>query len=66
MTEQHQMIVLTPRRRGRPRATEPRMRLSAWIPSKAFDSLNRLANEKDISISAVVSQILTKEVDFPS
>jgi hypothetical protein len=59
---QHQMIVLTPRRRGRPRSSEPGTTVSAWIPAGAYDALNRIANERDISVSALVGQVLKRVV----
>lgn len=57
---EHQMLVLTPRRRGRPRASQPATTVCAWVPASVYDSINRIANERDISVSAVVNQVLTK------
>lgn len=56
---QHQIIVLEPRRRGRPRASEQRMRVSTWMPVQKFDRLSRIANEKDISVSALIDKIVS-------
>jgi len=57
---QPQMLILVPRRRGRPRASEPATTVCAWVPASVYDSLNRIANEKDISVSALVNQMLSK------
>ena len=42
------------RGRGRPRADEPHLRVSTWIPQAEFDRLNRLAQQCDLSISSVL------------
>lgn len=60
----HQMIILTPRRRGRPRAMEPGSRVTTWIPERYHDALIRIANEKDISVSAVVGNVLTQALEL--
>lgn len=61
--KESQVIVLTPRRRGRPRAPEPGSTISAWIPAKYHDRLIRIANEKDISVSAVVRTVIAGAFD---
>lgn len=58
-----QMLILEPRRRGRPRVSEARTSVSAWIPAACYDALNRIANERDISVSALVGKVLTKAVE---
>ena len=55
-----QCFVIGPRRRGRPMSAEPSSRVTTWIPAKYHDALIRVANEKDISVSALVNQVLTK------
>jgi hypothetical protein len=57
-----QLIVLEPKR-GRPSASEQRMRVSAWIAVHKFDRLARIANEKDISVSAVIDKLLDKALN---
>jgi len=41
-------------------SAEPSSRVTTWIPAKYHDALIRVANEKDISVSALVNQVLTK------
>lgn len=50
------------RRRGRPRVAEPRSTLSTWVWAKHHDRLVQLAAKKEISVSALVRDILTKAV----
>lgn len=51
-----------PRRRGRPRVEEPRASVSTWMRAKDHDFLVRLADERSISVSAVVRQIVTSAI----
>lgn len=57
-----QMLVLTPRRRGRPRAHEPGSTMSVWVPARYHDVFCRIANEKDLSVSKVVAKVLAGAV----
>lgn len=56
------LTMLTTRRRGRPRAREPRSSVSAWILARHHDVLVHLANERSMSVSAVVRSLITKAV----
>lgn len=49
---------LAPRRRGRPRVSEPRSTVSTWLPAHAHDRLIQIAKREERSISAVVRQLL--------
>jgi hypothetical protein len=49
---------LVPRRRGRPRVSEPRSTVSTWLPAHAHDRLIQIAKREEQSISAVVRQLL--------
>jgi hypothetical protein len=46
------------RRRGRPRVSEPRSTVSTWLPAHAHDRLIQIAKREELSISAVVRQLL--------
>jgi hypothetical protein len=42
--------------RGRPKATEPGTTITAWVPTKEYDRLLKLANEKEQSLSSLIRQ----------
>ena len=44
--------------RGRPKADEPGVSLTAWVPQHTYDRLCRLARQRDQSVSAVVKSLL--------
>ena len=50
------------RRRGRPRVEEPRSTLSTWVWAKHHDKLVQIAARKEMSVSALVREILSKAV----
>lgn len=46
-------------RRGRPPKTEePRTTLSAWVETKHYDQLVKMANRRDQSLSSLVRDLL--------
>jgi len=47
-----------PVHRGRPRNAEPSSSVSTWLTAGAHDKLIQLANEQDVSISALVRSLL--------
>lgn len=49
--------------RGRPRAPEPGSSVSTWIPVSYHDRLVKVANLHDMSVSAYVGRIITREID---
>lgn len=53
------------RGRGRPASTEPKSVLSAYVPVSFHDRLTQLALKHDVSVSAVVCQVLQKAFDMP-
>ena len=62
---QPQMMVFGGKREkkpGRPRAPEPGSTVSTWIPVSDHDALVKLANQRDMTVSAFVRIVLLKEV----
>jgi len=57
------IVLIAGGKRGRPRSTDPGSRVSTWIPARYHDQLIRIANERDISVSAVVNKVLTKALN---
>jgi predicted HicB family RNase H-like nuclease len=51
------------RKPGRPRADEPRTSVSSWIPARDHDRLIRLANQREVSVSTLVSQMLSARLN---
>lgn len=49
-------------RRGRPPAEEPCTSLSVWIPTKYYDRLAQLANGHQVSMSALVRQMIVLQL----
>ena len=49
-----------PRKPGRPRAEEPGVRLSTWIPARTFDELAKVALKHDRSLSAILRENLQR------
>lgn len=57
------LFVVGPRRgRGRPRATEPRASICAWVPASFYDRLARRAAHDDKSISSLVRDTLMQQI----
>ena len=46
--------------RGRPKADEPSTTVTAWVPTKEYDRLLKLANEKEQSLSKLIRMWLKK------
>lgn len=51
-----------PRKRGRPRSDREMSSVSAWIWSQHHDALIRAADQKGVSLSAHVREVLAKSV----
>lgn len=49
-----------PKRRGRPKADEPGIRISTWVPESEFDSLAKYARRHDRSLSALLREALKR------
>lgn len=45
-------------RGGRPRTLEQKSSVSTWIPARIHDRLIAVANKREMSVSAYVSQVL--------
>lgn len=58
VSEDQQTCDLTPRRRGRPRASEPKNMVSAWVTSRQHDRLASLASSRGVSVSEVIRLIM--------
>lgn len=50
--------MIKPRKRGRPKAKAPLVSLSARVPLDLFNLIDRLARERNESISSVVGKLL--------
>ena len=50
-------------KRGRPRAKEPGSSVSTWIPVSHHDQLVKLANAKEMTVSAFVKDLLSRVLD---
>lgn len=44
--------------RGRPPVQEPRSTVSTWLPASAHDRLIKVANAREMSVSAIVRHII--------
>lgn len=51
-----------PRKRGRPRADEPRATVATWLSSSHHDRVIQAANRSKVSVSAYIRDTLTKAV----
>lgn len=62
-TPEHELPVFfmggqPPRKRGRPRVSEPRSSVSTWVPASYHDRLIEMANQRDVSVSMLVRSML--------
>lgn len=53
------------RRRGRPPAQEQSTGLTTWVPNRFHDQLIKLANERSMSVSALVKTLLIRQLQRP-
>ena len=51
---------MAPRRPGRPRAAEPGVPLTVWVPASAHTWLHQAAQARDLSISAYVRALILR------
>ena len=56
MSDSPQMV--TTRKRGRPRASEPHMRVSTWVSQRQFDRLCGIAQRRGVSVSSLVRRVI--------
>ncbi len=57
-----QILIVEPRRRGRPRASEPGSAVMTWLPQSDHDRLVKLAQIRGETVSSVVrSLLMTKQ-----
>jgi len=47
-----------PRPRGRPKAKEPSTPVMSWVKTSQYDRLVQLANQRDTSVSRLVSDLI--------
>lgn len=50
------MVIVGPRRRGRPRAQEPCVPVTTWIPLSAYNDLTKQALQEDTSVSKLLRE----------
>jgi len=55
-----------PRRRGRPKTAAPGCPVTAWVPAPMLDNLIVLANRADMSVSALVREVLIVSLAPPA
>lgn len=53
-------VTILTSRGGRPRAKEPGIRVSTWIPESEFDELTQLAVRRAQSLSSLVKELLRR------
>jgi hypothetical protein len=56
------LLVVGPKKRGRPPAEEPCTSLSLWVPTKYYDRLARIAQRNGVSMSAVARQMIVLQL----
>lgn len=70
ITVESVQIVGGRRGRGRPRAAEPRIAVTAWVPVSVADQLVHTALKHDVSVSAVMGTLLkmcaSSAANFPT
>ena len=52
------LMVVGPRRPGRPRVAEPLKPVTAWVPPAYLDRLDKLARKHDVSVSKLVCRVI--------
>jgi hypothetical protein len=58
MNPRDQALVPQGRPRGRPRVEEPGSAVTTWLPASVHDRLIRIAEHREVKVSALVRQIL--------
>lgn len=56
---------VTERRRGRPRVADPVSPVSTRLPTPTYDRLIALANRREVSVSALIRQIVILQLHKP-
>jgi hypothetical protein len=51
------------RRRGRPKSAVESTALTTWVPTTYHDKLIKMANERHMSVSKLVKQILVLKIE---
>ena len=59
-------LLIVERRRGRPRASEPRSSVSTWLPVSVHDRLISIASAREISISELVRESIVITIQQPT
>lgn len=65
MSEPQLLILDGPRRRGRPRLPEPKSTVSTWVWATHHDKLIEMAKAREVSVSALVREIVGKAIRVP-
>jgi hypothetical protein len=60
------VIVVGPRRRGRPRSSEPMSKISAHIPARHYDALAGRAQAERMSLSEYVRTMMDRALSMRS
>ena len=60
---QSSLIILSLRRRGRPPNLVPSTPLTTWLPNETYDRLAHLAKHYDLSLSALVRELIDVVLD---
>lgn len=56
------LMIVDRRKRGRPRAEEPRSTISTWLPASDHDQIVKMANQREMSVSEFVGSVLKREI----
>lgn len=52
-----------PKKRGRPKAEQPSGTVCTWLPVQKHDRLVQMAQDRQVTVSALVRNILVRVVD---
>lgn len=60
--DEHQepALIVPPRKRGRPRAREPKSAVMAWVPTTTHDQLAHLALRDGVSVSSLLREVIVR------
>lgn len=55
-------LTILSRGRGRPKAEEPSMSVSMWVPARDYERLRLLAKAREQSVSSLVRDLLAQNI----
>lgn len=60
--ERCDLLMMPSRRRGRPRAVEPKSAVMTWVPTTYHDRIAQLARQQGVSVSSVVCEAIEQHL----